>query len=49
MRVPKRRNDMGILHIAIQLMNQRDEVVQEGEHRLMIPRDPDVLARQADG
>jgi acyl dehydratase len=49
MRVPKSRNDMGILHIAIQLMNQRDEVVQEGEHRLMIPRDPAILGRHAEG
>jgi hypothetical protein len=29
---------MGLLFIAIQLINQRGEVVQEGEHRLMVPR-----------
>lgn len=38
MRVPKSRSDMGILFIAIELLNQRGEVVQEGEHRLMVPR-----------
>ncbi|POR48332.1 MaoC family dehydratase [Bosea psychrotolerans] len=38
MRIPKSRSDMGILFIAIELINQRGEVVQEGEHRLMVPR-----------
>jgi acyl dehydratase len=38
MRIPKSRDDMGILFIAIELLNQHGEVVQEGEHRLMVPR-----------
>lgn len=46
MRVPKSRPDMGILFIAVALLNQRGEVVQEGEHRLMVPRDPTVAARE---
>ena len=40
MRIPKSRSDMGILTIAIALLNQHGEVVQEGEHRLMVPRKP---------
>jgi len=28
----------GIVHLASELINQRGEVVQKGEHRLMIPR-----------
>lgn len=36
-RVSRSRPDMGILRIAIELINQRGEVVQEGEHRLMVP------------
>jgi hypothetical protein len=31
---------MGILNIAMQLLNQRGEVVQEGEHQLMVPVKP---------
>jgi acyl dehydratase len=31
---------MGILIISLQLLNQHGEVVQEGEHQLMIPRKP---------
>ncbi|RYE30875.1 MAG: acyl dehydratase [Hyphomicrobiales bacterium] len=42
MRVPKSRSDMGILIIAIELLNQHGEVVQEGEHRLMVPRQPEA-------
>lgn len=41
MRIPKSRSDMGILIIAIELLNQHGEVVQEGEHQLMVPRKPD--------
>ncbi|MDD3937196.1 MaoC/PaaZ C-terminal domain-containing protein [Rhodoferax sp.] len=40
------RPEMGILVIAIQLINQRDEVVQEGEHRLMVPRDPELMVME---
>jgi acyl dehydratase len=39
-RPSKSMSQMGILLIDIQLLNQRDEVVQEGEHRLMVPRNP---------
>ena len=46
MRVPKSRQDMGILFIAMELLNQRGEIVQEGEHRLMVPRKPDVPAQE---
>ena len=46
MRIPKSRRDMGILFIAIQLLNQRDEVVQEGEHQLMVPRKPELVAQE---
>ena len=42
MRIPKSRSDMGILTIAIALLNQHGEVVQEGEHRLMVPRKPEA-------
>ncbi len=42
MRIPKSRGDMGILIIAIELLNQHGEVVQEGEHQLMVPRKPDA-------
>lgn len=42
MRIPKSRDDMGILIIAIELLNQHGEVVQEGEHRLMVPRKPEA-------
>jgi acyl dehydratase len=40
MRVPRSRTDMGILFVAIELLNQHGDVVQEGEHRLMVPRKP---------
>jgi acyl dehydratase len=42
MRIPKSRSDMGILIIAIELLNQHGEVVQEGEHQLMVPRTPNA-------
>lgn len=45
-RPSRSRPEMGILVIAIQLINQRDEVVQEGEHRLMVPRDPELMAME---
>jgi acyl dehydratase len=46
MRIPKSRRDMGILFIAVQLLNQRGEVVQEGEHQLMVPRKPELVAQE---
>lgn len=47
MRIPKSRDDMGILIIAIALLNQNGEVVQEGEHRLMVPRKPEAASAEA--
>jgi len=47
MRIPKSRNDMGILIIAIELFNQRGEVVQDGEHQLMVPRKPEAATAGA--
>lgn len=47
MRVPKSRDDMGILNIAIELINQHGDVVQEGEHRLMVPRAPQLALAEA--
>jgi acyl dehydratase len=46
MRFPKSRSDMGILFIAIELINQRGEVVQEGEHRFMVPRQPELVGEE---
>ena len=39
-RVSKSRPELGIVNIAMQLLNQRGEVVQEGEHQLMVPLRP---------
>jgi len=47
MRIPKSRGDMGILTIEIALLNQHGEVVQEGEHRLMVPRKPEAASVEA--
>ena len=47
MRIPKSRDDMGILTIVIELLNQHGEVVQEGEHRLMVPRKPEAAPVEA--
>lgn len=47
MRIPKSRDDMGILTIAIELLNQHGEVVQEGEHRLMVPRTSEIVSGEA--
>jgi acyl dehydratase len=33
-----KKPDWGIVFLASELINQRGEVVQQGEHRLMIPR-----------
>ena len=45
-RVSKSIPAMGILFIEMQLTNQRDEVVQEGEHRLMVPRRPELVGQE---
>lgn len=42
MRPSKSRPDWGIVVLPSQLINQGGEIVQRGEHRLMIPRE--VLA-----
>ena len=40
MRASKSRPGWGIVVLPSELINQRGEVVQKGEHRLMIPRRP---------
>ena len=47
MRVPKSRPHMGIVHVQVTLLNQRNEVVQEGEHQLMVPRRPGAATEPA--
>ena len=37
-RVSRSRPDQGLVTVRVELRNQYDAVVQEGEHRLMIPR-----------
>lgn len=44
-RASKSRGGWGILILPGELINQRDEVVQKGEHRLMIPCRPESDAR----
>ena len=39
-RESRSRPDWGIVVLPTELLNQRGEVVQKGEHRLMIPRRP---------
>ncbi|HEY9066427.1 MAG TPA: MaoC family dehydratase [Burkholderiaceae bacterium] len=39
-RESKSRPGWGILVLPSELINQRDEVVQKGEHRVMVPRRP---------
>jgi acyl dehydratase len=39
-RASRSRPDWGIVVLPSELINQRGEVVQKGEHRLMIPRRP---------
>ena len=39
-RPSKSRPELGIVIVAMQLTNQRGDVVQEGEHQLMVPRKP---------
>ena len=40
MRASKSRPDWGIVVLPSELTNQKGEVVQRGEHRLMVPRMP---------
>lgn len=40
MRESKSKPGWGIVVLPSELINQRDEVVQRGEHRLMVPRRP---------
>ena len=42
MRPSKSKPGWGIVILPSELINQRGEVVQKGEHRLMIPRRPDA-------
>jgi acyl dehydratase len=44
-RPSKSKPTMGILFIEMQLLNQREEIVQEGEHRLMVPRRPELVSQ----
>lgn len=39
-RTSRSKPGMGIVTVAVELLNQRGEIVQEGEHRLMVPRRP---------
>jgi acyl dehydratase len=41
-RVSRSRPDRGIVTVGVQLLNQHDDVVQEGVHRLMLPRRPET-------
>jgi acyl dehydratase len=47
MRASKSRPEWGIVVLPSELINQRGEVVQKGEHRLMIPRRPSAAAKRA--
>ena len=40
MRASKSKPGWGIVVLPSELINQKGEVVQRGEHRLMIPRRP---------
>jgi acyl dehydratase len=40
MRPSKSKPDWGIVVIPTELINQKGQVVQRGEHRLMVPRRP---------
>lgn len=40
MRPSKSKSDWGIVVIPAELINQKGQVVQKGEHRLMVPRRP---------
>jgi acyl dehydratase len=45
MRPSKSKPGWGILAIPCDLVNQNGQVVQRGEHKLMIPRRPDAATR----
>jgi acyl dehydratase len=40
-RASKSKPQMGVVVMAIDLINQHDQIVQTGEHGLMVPRRPD--------
>ena len=42
LRASKSKPGWGIVVLPSELINQRDEVVQKGEHRLMLPRRPEL-------
>jgi acyl dehydratase len=44
MRASKSKPDWGIVIIPTELINQKGEVVQRGEHKLMVPRRPQASA-----
>jgi acyl dehydratase len=44
MRLSNSKPGWGIVVIACELIDQRGEVIQRGEHRLMLPRRPDTLS-----
>lgn len=44
LRLSKSRPDWGIMVVPVELINQRGEVVQKGEHRVMIPCRPQTAA-----
>ena len=44
MRLSNSKPGWGIVVIACELIDQRGEVIQRGEHRLMLPRRPDILS-----
>ena len=44
MRLSNSKPGWGIVVIGCELVDQRDEVIQRGEHRLMLPRRPDILS-----
>ena len=44
MRASKSKPGWGIVNIPCELVNQKGEVVQRGEHKLMIPRRPGAPA-----
>jgi acyl dehydratase len=39
---PTRKPEWGIVVLPSELINQRGEIVQKGEHKLMIPRRSDL-------
>jgi acyl dehydratase len=43
-RESRSRPHMGVITVVVTLLNQRAEVVGDGEHRLMVPRRPESVA-----